>query len=234
MSDSANNSQEISVAGLAPADKAKQLREALWALKMDALKNRGVKDPDDYLRKGFAQSSMFMVDVIPIIHRLYAHLPGTLRKTCLDVGPNIFAGTQLLHNMHAHGTYSRLKLSITAIDKSPVYQDLSAIIVPDVEVLIQDIFEVSGRVWDFAIASAVIEHVPNPVAFAKKLQSLARDFVIFTAPWRETPPMGTGHINVIDKETIFQTGARDLNIYTSYTWGKEREMCTFWLPGTAV
>ena len=32
---------------------------------------------------------------------------------------------------------------------------------------------------------------------------------------------------------VRELGARDLRIFTSYTWGKEREVCLFWLDGTA-
>lgn len=183
--------------------------------------------------KGIPQSKLFMAELIPIIHRLYESTPARVWKSALDIGPHVFGGTQLLAETHAKDTYSALKLKISVIDLSPKYQLLASLMIPDVEIIIGDIFDMEARSWDFIIASHVIEHVPEPKSFANKLQESARDFVLFAAPWNETPITTPGHVNIIDKKLTGKLGARDLNIFTNYSWGKDREVCTFWLPGLA-
>jgi len=193
-----------------------------------------VKDTGkDYIRKGIPQSLLFMVEIIPVIHRLYEHIPERVYKSVLEVGPENFAGTELLAHTHAPHSYNRLKLNVSALDITDHFDYLRQLIAPQVEFLITDVFEIKDRVWDFSIASHVIEHVPDPVAFVRQLQSLSRDFVIIAAPWMEDPIITKSHCNTITKELVREMGARDLNIFTNYSWGKDREVCIFWLPGLA-
>lgn len=213
--------------------KVEQHSLSRHALMIEALVKGGVAEEDAIraIDKRIPQSELFMAELIPVIHRLYSSLPGRAWKSALDVGPEVFGGTRLLAETHAKDTWSWLKLKISAIDISPNYQLLASLMVPDVEIIVGDIFDLDKRSWDFIVASHVIEHVPDPAGFAKKLQQLARDFVLFAAPWNEIPITTPGHVNTINKELTGKLGARDLNIFTNYSWGKDREVCTFWLSG---
>jgi hypothetical protein len=200
---------------------------------LEAVKMGGVEDAARFVDKGMPQSELFMAEMIPIIHRLYSHLPEGARKAALDVGPQNFAGTELLARIHSPRTFCRLKMSVTAVDIHDRFRLLGELVAPDVEFLVQNIFSIKERVWDFTVASHVIEHVPKPAAFVRRLQELSRDFVLLATPWREDPLTTTGHINTIDKKFVRAVGGRDLDVYTNYNWGKEREVCSFWVPGLA-
>ncbi|MEZ5922474.1 MAG: methyltransferase domain-containing protein [Parvularculaceae bacterium] len=204
--------------------------DARRKLMIEAIEATGVTDADRFIDKAIPQSTLFMIDIIPYIHRLYEHLPEGVWKSALDVGPENFGGTNLLASTHAAGTFCRLKLNVTAVDIVDRFSILRRLVAPGVEFLKQDIFEIDDRKWDFVIASHVIEHVPNPLKFVRRLQVLANDFVIIAAPWQESPLKTPGHINTISKSLVRQMGARNLTIFTNYTWGKEREVCLFWLP----
>ncbi len=187
----------------------------------------------DYIKKGIPQSTLFMTEIIPVIHRLYEHLPERIYRSAVDVGPENFAGTELLARIHAPGSFCRLKLNVSAIDITRDFDSLREIIAPQVEFIHQDIFDLENRVWDFSIASHVIEHVPDPLSFARKMQTFSRDFVIIATPWMEDPIITKEHCNTITKKLVREMGARDLTIFTNYSWGKDREVCIFWLPGLA-
>lgn len=194
----------------------------------------GRGDPEKFIEKGIPQSQLFMVEIIPFIHRYYFSLPTNARKTVLDIGPQSFGGTRLLYETHNAKTYNKLKLEITAVDVVSSFRMLHQLMVPDVEFLIRDIFSIGGRSWDFAICSHVVEHVPDPLKFLARCQELARDFVLVACPWEEFPITTKGHVNTINKRLVQAAGGEDLHIYTNYMWGKQREVCIFKLPGRAA
>lgn len=68
-------------------------------LMIEAIKANGVQDADKFIDKGIPQSMLFMMELIPIIHCKYEHLPEGALKSVLDVGPQNFAGTQLLYQI---------------------------------------------------------------------------------------------------------------------------------------
>ena len=183
--------------------------------------------------KDIPQSMLFMVELIPTIHRLYLDLPQNVQKTCLDVGPLNFAGTALLADLHTEKAFNRLKLKISAVDIVEHWRPLQELLAPDVEFLVQDIFTIQDRTWDFIICSHVIEHVTEPGDFLRKLQLLAKDFVLVACPWEEDPIATIGHINTISENFVNAVGGRDLRVYVNYGWGKYRKVCSFWLPGCA-
>lgn len=179
------------------------------------------------------QSELFMVEILPWIHKLYFSAPTNARKTVLDIGPQSFGGTRLLHSIHNPATLNKLKLDITAVDIHDEFEMLRRMIVPDIEFIKANIYDINDRNWDLVIASHVIEHVPQPAKFLRRCQQLAKDQVIVACPWAEDPLVTGGHINTINKQFVQSVGATDLKVYTNYNWGKGREVCIFTLPGLA-
>lgn len=191
-------------------------------------------DPTLFIEKGIPQSELFMVELIPFIHRYYQAAPTNVLKTVLDVGPQSFGGTRLLQSIHNDRSFTKLRLDITALDIVSNFQNLQKLIVPEVEFLVQDLFSIQDRVWDFLICSHVIEHVPDPFPFMKQAQSLSRDFVLMACPWEEDPIVTKGHVNTINQAFIDQAGGENLKVYANYMWGKQRKVCIFTLPGHAA
>ena len=225
--------QDLTTQKKALRERIKSNNSDRHALMIEALKMCGVEDAERFIVKGLPQSELFMSEVIARLHRLYLPEPENTFKTVLDVGPQNFAGTALLHSIHGKYSFNRLKLGITALDITDTFELLKDIIAPNVEFLVQDIFDIKQRSWDTVICSHVIEHVPNPQGFVRQLQSLAKDFVIVGCPWNEDPLVTRTHINTLKKDFMLEVGARDLEIFTNYCWGKDREVCLFWLPGLA-
>ncbi len=194
----------------------------------------GGANPKHSIDLGIPQSQLFMVELIPFIHRYYLELPKNMRKTVLDIGPSEFGGTKLLYDTHSTGTFNKLKLDITAVDNVSRYQMLQKLVIPEIEFLIQNIFSITDRTWDFVICSHVVEHVTDPLKFLARSQMLAHDFVLVACPWEEDPITCKAHINTINMQMVEAAGGEDLTIYTNYMWGKHRKVCIFKLPGKAA
>ena len=227
---------------MAQADEAERLKlldeirshnEERYELMTRALKLSGVEDAHKFVTKGLPQSQLFMVEVIPFLHRLYLHEEENTTKRVLDVGPQNFAGTALLRDVHRRNSFNRLKLDVSAVDIVDGFDLLREIVAPGLPFLKSDVFKIKDQTWDTIICSHVVEHVPKPGQFLARLQDLAHDFVIVGCPWNEDPITTKSHINTINKQSIIEFGGRDLQIFTNYCWGKHREVCLFWLPGKA-
>lgn len=203
------------------------------ALLRDCVRSCG-GDPDRRVDKDIPQSMLFMTELIPTIHHLYMDLPSNVQKTCLDVGPSSFGGTALLADLHTEKSFNKLKLKVSAVDIIDLWRPLQEMLAPNVEFFVQDIFTIEKRTWDFIICSHVIEHVPRPRSFLKRLQSLARDFVLVACPWAENPITTKGHINTIEEDFVIEVGGKDLQTFVNFAWGKQRKVCSFWLPGSAA
>ena len=212
-------------------DRIDAMRTAYRTLMEDCV-SYGKGDPEKFIDMGIPQSQLFMTELLPFIHRAYLPAPTNALKTVLDIGPQSFGGTKLLYDLHNTGTHNKLKLQITAVDIVSNFEMLQKLMVPQVEFLIQDIFSVQNRHWDFVICSHVVEHVPDPMPFLARCQALARDFVLVACPWEEFPLTTKGHVNTINHAFVKKAGGKDLKIYRNYMWGKKREVCIFMLDGT--
>jgi ubiquinone/menaquinone biosynthesis C-methylase UbiE len=167
-----------------------------------------------------------------LIHELFFSLPQNAEINVLDVGPQTFSGTSLLSRLHSKESFNNLKMKVSAVDIHDKFFNLKEFIAPEIEFIKSDIFQITDRTWNLIVLSHVIEHVPSPEIFIKKLKSLATKFVIVACPWSESPLLTNGHINSISKKFVRSVGGTHLKIYTNYCWGKTREVCIFVVPGT--
>ena len=184
----------------------------------------------DSFEKGWVQSRVFMMRIICYIHDLYACCPG--RKSCLDVGPHLMGGTSLLKELHSPRSFTRLKLDVSSIELDDRFLSQCRAIDPDAKYLIGNIYDHTDS-FDIIIASHVVEHVPNPIDFIRRLQQLSREWVIIACPWREVPLTTAGHINTIDKSFLTAVRAQNVQIYTDLSWGHDKECVIFRIPGHA-
>lgn len=182
-------------------------------------------------QQGWVQSRIFMVSIIKILHRLYELRPDK-RKTLLDVGPHLMGGSTLLKELHSADSFTRLKLDVSVIDLDNRFEAACRQVDPDMPYLIGDVKDLTEP-FDIIIASHVIEHVPDAVAFGRMLRTKARDFVIIACPWRENPIRTNGHLHSIGKELPHAIGAEGIEIYTDMSWGTDREAAIFWCRGQA-
>jgi len=190
-------------------------------------------DPDVFVDKAIPQSELFMAEIIRVLHDLYLSAPTNAKKTVLDVGPQSFGGTALLERLHRNSSFNKLKLDVSAIDITNKFDLLRKVLCPNVKFIHSDVYADMPQVWDAIICSHVIEHVPGPQKFLKRLQQLARDFVLVACPWEEFPLSTSGHINTIGQALVDEVGGIDTKVFVNYNWGKARKVCIFWLPGLA-
>ncbi len=189
-----------------------------------------IDNPNVFLDKSSHQSTLFMLEIIPLIHELYFSEPVNVCKKVLDVGPQTFSGTGLLQRLHGPDTFCQLKMDVSAIDINDKFQKLGKIVAPDVRFIKGDIFQLDSA-FDLIICSHVIEHVEEPLTFISRLRDLAHDYVIVACPWNETPIRTVGHVNTIDKVFVRKSGAKGQRIFTNFSWGKQREVSIFWYDG---
>lgn len=189
-------------------------------------------DASNFMEKSGPQSELFMVEIIPVIHKLFFSFPYNKEISVLDVGPQTFTGTALLNRLHAENTFNNLKMKVSAVDIHEKFRLLGEVFCPEVEFIHGNIFDITERKWDLIICSHVIEHVSDPIIFLRQLQKLANMFVVVACPWSEDPLVTTGHQNTINKDLVRRSGAINLDIFTNFMWGKTREVCIFTLPGS--
>jgi hypothetical protein len=187
-------------------------------------------DPEKFWQ-AWVQSRVFMISIIKVLHRLYELRPDK-NKSVLDVGPHFMGGTTLLKELHSSGSFTRLKLDVSCIELDARFESACKEIDPEMPYLIGDVKDLP-QPFDIIIASHVIEHVSDMIAFGKVLKSKARDFVIFACPWRESPLATGGHLHSIGKELPQALRASGLEIYTDMSWGADREAAIFWCHGDA-
>ncbi len=181
--------------------------------------------------RGWVQSRVFMVSIIKVLHRLY-EFNAKKPRTLLDVGPHYLGGTTLLQELHSENSFTRLKLHVSAIDLNEKFKKAGEQIAPDIPYIIGDVKDLKEP-FDIVLASHVIEHVEDMVAFGNLLKSKAREYAIFACPWRENPVSTNGHLHSIDKKLPFRLGAEGIEIYTDFSWGLDQECAIFWCKGMA-
>ena len=220
---------QISLKGRTEAEKAELIRTArlfFQGVKHSLIAEAGV-DPDVFSQKSMPQSELFMVEIIPFIHRLFFDEPTNKEISVLDIGPQTFSGTSLLSRLHSQTSFNNLKMRISAVDIHDKFSPLKDLICPEVEFIKTDIAAIRNRKWDCVICSHVIEHVDDPRTFVNNVKKITNKVAIFACPWNETPIETSGHVNIINKEFVRSIGASELSIFTNYMWGKRREVCIF-------
>lgn len=162
------------------------------------------------------QSCVFTCEILPALWALYPN--GQHRLNLLDVGPRTGAGTGLLQYLHHPESFSRIKLHTTAIDIDPTYKDYAAVHSPDVEYLVGDIFDESlARTFDVVLCSHTLEHLAEPLPFLRRLQALAKAWVIVACPFDEKDCI-PGHVSSLGYDFFESAGVHNLNVYRSLTW----------------
>lgn len=164
------------------------------------------------------KSTQYMIDLLPHLQAIMAEHPRHTRFDVLDVGPGTGHGTALLAEMYRRSTLG-YRMRVSALDIDDSYARYIATITPHVRFIKADIFD-HDKQYDFVLSSHVIEHVPEPVEFCRRLQELARIAVLVSAPYNEPiEDLTAGHVNVIDEATVEKLGADKVTIMKSVSWG---------------
>jgi 2-polyprenyl-3-methyl-5-hydroxy-6-metoxy-1,4-benzoquinol methylase len=162
------------------------------------------------------QSCVFASEVLPSLWSLYPSGVHTL--SLLDIGSRTGAGSELLRYIHHPGSFSRIKLIVTALDVDDTYIDYSRVHFPELRYLQEDIFNPNfAERFDLVLCSHTIEHVNEPLAFLRRAQELARQWLIVATPFDEKDLI-PGHLHRLGFEFFQEAGAHNLKVYRSLTW----------------
>ncbi len=177
-----------------------------------------------------------MIELLPHIQKLIGSYPRKTRFTVLDVGPGTGLGTELLAELYSKGRLG-YRMKVSAIDISTTFRNYLWAVAPRVPFIQGDVFKLESR-YDIVIASHVIEHVEDPVAFCERLQELARIAVFIVAPYDEPADNLTrGHVSVIDEAMVAAMKPTSHVLINSVCWGSmfdpPYEMLIAELPGRA-
>lgn len=169
-------------------------------------------------RKVMQQSRLFMIDIIPHIHRLFYEVSaGTIIKV-LDVGIHNGGGTALLAELHNRQSYNHLKMDVTGLDINDHFKNYIQLCNPSFKYVTKDIFDIpDSEKWDLVLCSHVIEHLKEPFIFVEKLKKLTKKYLIVACPYNEQK-LRKGHVNTIDSAFIAKLNPIEHYIYTNFCW----------------
>jgi SAM-dependent methyltransferase len=183
------------------------------------------------------QSVQFMIDCLPTLRRLLGRFGRyDVPIRVLDVGTGSGAGASLLATLYS-GQILGYTLKVDALDRAPHVQRYARAKFPLINYMIGEAWDLRGdRPWEVVICSHLIEHMDDPIGFARHLQSLASQWVLIYAPYNETNPI-PGHKVILDDDLLAKMGAQDVEIIASPGWNplvhKDPKCVLFTLPGTA-
>lgn len=183
------------------------------------------------------QSTQFMIDLLPHLQALMAEHPRGTAFDILDVGPGTGMGTALLSQLYRTSQLG-YRAEVSALDISTIYERFLPTVAPRVPFIRQDVFE-HEKTYDIVIASHVIEHLDDPVAFCRRLQQIARLGVFVVCPFKEPADRLTrGHVRSIDEDLVARLAPQWHLSTHSVSWGAfadpPYEMLIARLPGLAA
>lgn len=183
------------------------------------------------------QSMQFMIDCLPLLRRIFARFGRyDVPIRVLDVGTGSGSGAALLATLYS-GQILGYTVQVDAIDRAPHVQRYAREKYPMINYMVGEAWNIrAGEPWDVVICSHLIEHMEDPIAFARHLQSLAKQWTLIYAPYNETNPI-PGHIVLLDDDFLQRIGAQDIEIIDSPGWKppvhQDPKCVAFTLPGTA-
>lgn len=184
-----------------------------------------------------AQSLGFMVELLPMMYPYLATFEGKKQSIqCLDVGSRTGAGGALVSDLF-QSYFAVLRIEVDTIDIDKSFQAYQIARWPHIrQAIIGDIFEIGDHTYDIVICSHTIEHLADPVAFARKLSRIARHYAFFYCPYAEDDPI-PGHRRV-DDTLLERLQPLERRVLPSWWWRTPKQQgmqdCVFFvLQGAA-
>lgn len=148
------------------------------------------------------QEIQFLVDCLPHIkEEMFKTFKPWSELSFLDVGPRFCFGADLLARLHK-GISLGFKINVEAIDISELWANFAYLFCPEIPLTINDVGNITDRVWDVVYCSGVIEHVPDTDAFMDKLLQVTGKLLFVMAPYKEDPILVPSHQQTITEKNF--------------------------------
>lgn len=175
---------------------------------------QGYTDADLLRLRCDSQSVAYYGDISRFIS---ARLLAFETLSLLDVGPRTGAGLALLRLLHHPAAFTRLKFDpVVGIDLDPAFEPIAKREFPDITPYTGDIFSLEEKSFDVVTCSHTIEHIRDIGPFVARLEKLARRCVVLACPFEERIPLSSGHVQIINAETLARLGYFDVEVYDSF------------------
>lgn len=162
-----------------------------------------------------SQSLQYYADISQF---LSSRILGHETLSLLDVGPRTGAGLGFLRLVHHPAAFTRLKFDpVAGIDIDPMFEQVAASEIPDIQAMTGDIFDLPEKSWDVVCCSHAIEHIPEAEAFVEQLMRIARRCIVLACPFAENP-LSDDHCRSIDYAFFKSLGILDVKVYESQHW----------------
>jgi hypothetical protein len=172
------------------------------------------------------------VDAVPVIQRLYFSNPAGRVIRALDVGAHTGGGAAMLARLHSRSGPSHLKLDVTALEMpDPRLAAYARAVHPELRLIFADVFA-HRETYDLVFSANTVMTVAEPIAYVRRLQALARDYVLCLAPFAETDRIPS-HRTTIDTAFLAQLDPIEVNIYTNVGWKTRGQYVAFVVKGRA-
>lgn len=194
-----------------------------WRSRMRAWFTRTRVPPEGPARnqiRADSQSLGFAVDLCHVIQE-ELRTERAVRLTLLDVGARTACGSNLMAQVFHPGSYSQIKLDVTALDIDPTHQEEARARYPDVRYRLEDIHSLRDS-YDVVTCSHTLEHMDDPGTFLERLRGIAKRLVIIAAPYGEvldgSAPNPSNHKFTFDEEFFSAYPPSRLSVYRSPHW----------------
>jgi|GEM_PF-4492672 len=177
------------------------------------------------------QTTIFYVDILPILAEWLQRQPRGSTFRLLDVGGGSGAGAEFLGKLF-WTFFLGYKISVDVLDIEDRFARFSPLLHDHISYKIGDVFDVPDEAYDICLCSHTIEHIPKEHAgeFINKVIRVSSKLAIFNAPYMENPLIPE-HLYTID-EAFLATLPSPSNrkIYKSLAWcleGRQLECIVF-------
>ena len=183
------------------------------------------------------QALCFLIDIYPILQKIFSTYPRMKTIHLLDIGPAFGASAGLLSELHrSHFLGPRVKVDVLDITDSR--RDFIEMTYPLIDFLHCRIEEVpTDRTWDLIYCSNAIEHMADPRTFIRFVMQHTAGRAIFLAPHDEQEPLSEGHLSKITANTFAEFEVETIHVFSTAAWpmtseGVERQQILAVLKGT--
>jgi len=165
------------------------------------------------------QTTLFYVDILPLLGEWLHRQPRGSTFRLLDVGGGSGSGAEFLAKLF-WTFFTGYKISIDVLDVEDRFARFSPLLHDHISYKIGDVFELPDEAYDICLCSHTIEHVPKERAgeFINKVVQVSSRLAIFNAPYMENPLIPVHRYTIDEAFLATLPSPSTRKIYKSLGW----------------